>query len=157
METPRPGVMGTFADRAAAEAAVQALEGAGFTPEEIGFLAPETPRDTPADAHPLAGVAVGAATGSVVAGLLAGLTAITLAGVGPFVAGGVLGAIIIGASVGSVSGGMIGGVIGSHLGQEPPPDFEEQLRSGRAIVTVEGDRLDEARRILEESGALRIS
>jgi len=81
-------VLGLFKTRAEAEAAVSALQAAGFEGEDIGLLAPGELHEPPAGSSAAHGVATGTAVGGVAGGILGALAAGLIPGVGPFVAGG---------------------------------------------------------------------
>src|SRR5688500_51926 len=121
-------VVGVFESRGEAERAVDALERAGFTDREIGFLShdrpgavdrggrPGTMTDPDADGvDEHVGPGKGAAMGVGLGAVLGALGALVIPGVGPVVAGGILAAALGGAVGGGVTGGVAGGMTGALL------------------------------------------
>lgn len=146
-----------FADRAAAERAIEDLRAAGFTGDDIGVAM----RDR-GDAEALAedasvttasGAAAGALSGGLVGGLIGLLGSLLVPGVGPVVVGGVLGSTLVGAGAGAATGGIIGALIGMGVSAEDARHFEAGVREGRVLVTVNArNRLDEAIGVLRRQG-----
>lgn len=142
----------TFGSRDEAERAVDRLRSAGFESENIGWAMKEG--ETPEGAQD---VAKGAATGAVAGvGLGAAGAAVAMAlipGVGPFLAGGYLGTILTAAAVSGAAGGLLGGVTGLGFDEGETQHYEDALKGGRAVVTVQaGDRYTEAADILRGCG-----
>src|ERR687886_204135 len=92
MNPTRSTVVGVFESRDAAERAVEALQRAGFRPDQVGFAmrgggdVPEGTTDTVAGNN----AGAGAATGAILGGLLGAAAALLIPGIGPVLAGGVL-------------------------------------------------------------------
>src|SRR5437762_1421049 len=114
MTTERITLVAAFEDRYEAEKAVDELERAGFTDEEIGFALRGsdvarggmiTDEEGAKDAK---GALTGAVTGGMVGGVLAAAAAMLVPGVGPVVAGGVLASFFGGAIAGTAVGGILG-------------------------------------------------
>jgi len=142
----------TFASRDDAERAVDGLRAAGFNNDQIGWAMRQG--DTPEGTKD---VAKGATTGAVAgAGLGAAGAAAAMAlipGVGPFIAGGYLGTILTAAGVSAAAGGLLGGVTGLGFDEDETRHYEDALKNGRAVVTVQaGDRYTEAADILRDGG-----
>ena len=98
-----------------AQAAVEALEQAGFTSSEISLVSRYRDDNTLVDDDEVSGAATGATAGALVGGgggLLAALGLIAIPGIGPLVAAGVLATTLVGAAGGSVVGGLIGALTG---------------------------------------------
>ena len=156
----RNTVVGVFADRPAAEAAVRGLERAGFTNEHIGF-AGHGDRVAKGEAEAadhaggaLKGAAGGSMTGGVVGGLLGALTAALIPGIGPVIAGGLLAGVVAGAVAGGAIGGLTGALTGMGVSKEDAEYYESEFKSGKTIVTVDGgDRRREAEQIMRDNGA----
>jgi hypothetical protein len=153
-------VAAVFDDRDDAEDAVNALKDAGFRPEDISIVARDRSeaatmaRDTGTEAGE------GAATGAVAGGILGGLTgwlvgigALAIPGVGPIVAAGPLAAALTGAAVGAAGGGLIGALTGAGIPEEEAHWYDERVRAGSWLVTVNAHgRYEEALRILHKYG-----
>jgi len=152
-------VVGVFDSMRAAQEAVRRLHAIGFTEQDVSLVAPlvgsapETSADeTAAGSGGAAGVAAGAATGAVIAGLVA----LAVPGIGPLLAIGPLAAALGGAAVGGALGGLIGSLSGLGIPTEQAREYEEAVRSGKAIVTViahDDELAASAEQALGEQGA----
>lgn len=166
-------VTGVFEARDDAERAVNQLRKIGVAQEKIGLIAPGSQPDTIERGVPVTdteepgmGRAMGAAVGGAMGaagGATLGLAAASLAipGVGPVIAFGMIGAALLG-TLGAAAGAAVGDQLEEQLGEGVPHEdvflYEDALRHGRSIVIayVEDDRADEARDVIEESGAADI-
>lgn len=156
-------VVGIFADRAAAERAMRAIEAAGLPRDKISLVFPEeqslagvptTEAEPPGVGRAIGGV-VGGAAGAAT-GLQAGaLVSMFVPGVGPVVALGLLGAAALGAA-----GAVIGDALDTTLREGLPKDelvvYEDALRHGRSLVVAlapdEGEA-EKVRRLMANAGA----
>jgi hypothetical protein len=157
MRTSRT-VFSVFPDREDAAAAIRALQRAGFADDGIGVALRdrneqnEFVSDTGTEAAD--GAATGAVSGGVIGGLVGLLGSLLVPGLGPIVVGGVLASTLTGAAAGAATGGIIGGLIGAGATEQEAGYFDERIRSGDVLVTVDaGARADEARAILAEHRA----
>ena len=166
-------VTGVFEARDDAEKAVNQLRSLGIPQEKIGLITPGSRPETVERGVPITdteepgmGRAMGAAVGGAMGaagGATLGLAAATLAipGVGPVIAFGMLGAAVLGI-VGAATGAAVGDKMEEQLGEGVPHEdvylYEDALRHGRSIVVayVDDDREDEAREVIEQSGAADI-
>ena len=124
-----------------AQAAVEALEQAGFTSSEISLVSRYRDDNTLADDEG-SGTATGATAGALVGGgggLLAALGLIAIPGIGPLVAAGVLATTLVGAAGGSVVGGLIGALTNAGVSEEEAHVYSEGVRRGSSLVTVTTD------------------
>lgn len=150
----------SFADRDDAYAAIDRLRESGYAPERIGFAGHDDEgRSVLVEEHGNAsgaGAAGGLVTGAAAGGALAwiGLAAIPV--IGPFLAGGAIGTALIGAGAGAITGGILGGLLGLGIPRHKAEYHEEQLRSGRSLVTVQTDDSDATERLLRDAGALDV-
>lgn len=152
--TPGLTIVGLFTDRDDAEAAIRELRVGGFLDHEIGIALRDLGQERRPDRRSAVG---GAATGAVGGGLLGGLIgllgSLLIPGVGPIVVGGVLASVLTGAGIGAATGGIIGALVSMGVPETDARHFDEGLRNGRTLVTVEaGDRTGEALLILERHG-----
>ena len=142
-------VVGMFSRRDAAEAAIRDLKAAGFSEEQIGVAM----QDTEPGAPTAEGAATGALSGGVLGGLVGLLGSLLIPGVGPIVIGGVLASTLAGAGIGAATGGLIGALISFGVPEEDARHFDEGLRAGAILVTIDaGARTDQALAILERHG-----
>jgi hypothetical protein len=150
--------VGVFHDRTEAQQAIAELRRAGFRDDQIGMAARDDDGGTAADSDSdeevsyagegaLTGAAAGAGVGALWGlGIVAGL----LPAIGPAIAGGTLAAILASAATGAAAAGLAGALIGLGVSKEEAEYYEDELESGRIIVTVHADgRYNEARNILQ--------
>jgi hypothetical protein len=147
-------VVGLFNNRQHAEAAIRDLKRAGFTDEQIGVAMQDAGEqrelmDT-TSSNAAEGAAKGAVSGGVVGGLIGLLGSLLVPGVGPVIVGGVLASTLTGAGIGAATGGLIGALIGLGVPEEDAQHFDQGLRSGGILVTVDaGSQTGDALAILQ--------
>jgi hypothetical protein len=168
----RSAVVGVFKTREQAHQAVEGLDRAGFSNDQVTMVMHHDSKAveiTDLDAAKAAQVTgenkggEGAAIGAVAGGLGAGAVALamgTIPGVGPILslgtaaAAGIFGAMFgIGAVAGAATGGIVGALVGMDIPEEEARNYEAELKAGRVLVGVKAThRLDEAASILEQCG-----
>lgn len=160
-------VVATFLDTAGARRAVEEVQEAGVSQDEVSWLsrgveeavseaevhddAAEVPSDMGRGAAK--GSGVGAAAGGL-AGFLAGAAAFGIPGVGPAVGAGIWAATFGGAAAGATAGGVMGGI-----GTTWQRRAEDSVREGRVLVGVHSDdaaEVDKAQEVLSRLGPERI-
>jgi hypothetical protein len=154
-------VVGLFHNQADAERAIERLKQEGFSENQIGVAMRDRGRQQEliegTGTQGAEGAAAGALGGGIlggVLGLLAGVGALAIPGVGPIIAGGTLTSTLAGAGIGAAAGGLLGALVGMGVPEEDARHFDEGFRAGGTLVTVNaGNRADEARECLYESGA----
>jgi hypothetical protein len=156
--TRRPTVLGVFATRQAAQAAVAELRRAGFREDQIGVIGPGGTAGGPdqeREHYVGEGAAVGAVAGAGAGALWAiGIAAGMLPAIGPVIAGGLLASVLASTAGAAVAGGLTGALVGLGLSEEEARTYEADLAAGRTIVTVRtDDRQTEAAEILARHGA----
>jgi hypothetical protein len=150
-------VVGVFDQRQGAEAAVRALEQAGYPSESISLIMqqPGTPGEVAAGQTKAdTGMATGVTAGAVLGGI-AGLAALAIPGVGAILAAGPL-AAALGAMTGAALGGLVGAFTGLGIPKEEAIEFDQAVRAGGVVVSVKAsDRDAEGRAcdIMERNGA----
>jgi hypothetical protein len=167
--TGRTTIAGLFAEREAAERAINDLKDAGFAGDQIGVAMRdrtaqgELAEDTGTKAAE--GATTGALGGGVLGGLvgfLVGIGALAIPGIGPVVAGGALatafglggGTAVAGAGIGAAAGGIAGALVGMGIPDEEAKHFETGFRAGGVLVTVRAqEKAMDALAILERNGA----
>jgi hypothetical protein len=165
-------VVALFANRAAAERAIESLETMGFDASTMGYInrhdedhdvdvAVDDDHDSEA-AKGAAGGAVGGAAVGAGAGILAAAGVALIPGIGPFLAAGTLlgtlGATAAGAAGGAVLGGAAGAIFGSDADDEYATHYREGLTEGGSLITVdvEDDMRDRVKSTLRDLGATRV-
>ena len=98
-----------------------------------------TRTETTSEAGPGAGL--GAVVGGGV-GLLTGLGLMAIPGVGPLVAAGWLATTLAGAATGAAVGGIAGALVKSGVPHEEAEVYEEGVRRGGTLVSVQADEAD---------------
>jgi hypothetical protein len=170
-ETTGRIIIALFEERSEAEDAIRDLKNSGFTNEQIGVATQdrvgtaETRRDEGTDENPekildetatglAEGAATGALTGGVIGGLVGLISSLLIPGVGPLVVGGVLASTLMGMGVGAATGGLVGALVGMGVPEEDAKYFDEGLRKGSTLVTVNStnEAPDRAVSILERHG-----
>jgi len=155
-------IAGFFRTRAEGEAALQALQGNGFSQNEVSFVAGDTKgHDTPA-VGPIESVGAEAEgprdawIGGVV-GLAAGMIATAIPGIGPLIAIGPLAGAIGGLGIGAAAGGVIGLLRDHGISEDEARFYAEGVKRGGALVIVHTDDKDRAERaedIFEKNHAI---
>jgi hypothetical protein len=153
-------VVGMFTNRPDAEAAIRELKTAGFGDDRIGVALQDQEEQREVrdlleatGREAAGGAAKGAVSGSLVGGLIGLLGSLLIPGVGPIVVGGVLASTLTGAGIGAATGGIIGALVALGVPEADARHFDEGLRSGRTLVTVDaGARTPEALMLLDRHG-----
>jgi len=152
-----PTVLATFPDTTTAEHAVNRLAAAGFTPDEIGFLAPGDASEPHYARAAAAGVGAGGVIGGVAGALLGAATAGAIPGIGPVLVAGALVPVLVLGATGASAGATMGALFAGAASQDQGLHYTQEVQSGRALVTVTTARTAEARAALDESGALEVA
>lgn len=147
-------VIGVFADETQARHAIDELQRAGYTDDEVGYLTRATTDDTATQHDMRNNAAPGAIGGSVLGGVLGAAASLLIPGFGPAIAGGVLAATLGGMFIGASAGGLIGMLTGMGFSQDEGHFYQHELEAGRTIVTVKSeDGAADALNILRSNGA----
>jgi hypothetical protein len=167
-----PHVLGIFKDRAQLNNAVSELRDRGFANSGVSVLLPQNlqskqmstgPEPSEEKTKAADGAKVGAGSGAVVGGALgwlAGMSAIVIPGVGPFLAVGPVVAMLMGVGTGGAVGGFLGTLIGVGIPEDEARVYEGRMIKGDSLLIVQcqgADQVQEARRVMEHSGAENIS
>jgi hypothetical protein len=154
-------VVGVYNSLQQAEQAVRILRRADFRTEQISVVASNLPAN-PALVKELRlgddsvrDAAIGAGLGGIL-GLLAGigLAAIPVAGLIVFLVG-----PIGGAATGTIVGGLIGSMVGWGVHKDHIEHYEQLVRDGKALVTLNGTPLElvHGERILRETDVIEVN
>ncbi len=152
--TNRSTVVGVFADQAQADRAIGALEQAGFTDKQLGFVRRGEKTETGGKASDtMKNVASGVAGGGVLGGILGAAAALLIPGVGPAVAGGILAVTLGGTAIGAAAGGLTGALSNLGVPEEEARYYQGEFEAGRTLVIVRADtRQMEASDIIHRFG-----
>jgi hypothetical protein len=151
-----------FANRAAAERAVDQLTAAGFSNQDVSVLMSDkegskdfaTEKNTKAPEGTATGVGVGGVVGGTL-GLLAGIGALAIPGVGPLIAAGPIMGALAGLGVGGAVGGLVGALVGMGIPEYEAKRYEGRVKDGGILVSVHCDSSDEVSRakdVLKQAG-----
>jgi hypothetical protein len=154
---------GIYANRAAAEAAVDRIISAGFSNQDVSVLMSDSggakdfaaEKNTKAPEGTATGVGVGGTVGGTL-GLLAGIGALAIPGVGPLIAAGPIMGALAGLGVGGAVGGLVGALVGAGIPEYEAKRYEGRVKDGGILVSVHCDSSSEVSRakdLLKETGA----
>jgi len=143
----------SYADRSQADAAIRALQSAGFSNDAISVVVKDSreQRDL-ADEHHVGagtGATIGVVEGAVI-GLLAGVAGLVLPGIGAIAVAGPIAGLL----AGGITGGIAGALAGWGIDKAEAKNYEERVAAGEILVAVRDDnpaRVMEARRILDQA------
>jgi hypothetical protein len=150
-----------------AEEIVDDLKSAGFGNSDISVLMQDrsgtrefaTEHNTKAPEGATTGGVAGMGTGAIL-GWLAGIGTLAIPGVGPFIAAGPIMAALSGAAIGGATGGIIGALVGMGIPEEEARRYDEKVRGGHALISVQADDMaerDRAREVFVRHGADDVS
>src|SRR5688572_13197768 len=156
-------VFGIYANRMAAEIAVDEIKARGFRNTDVSVLFSDE-RSGKEFAHEKntkapEGTAVGAGTGAVIGGALgwlAGIGALAVPVVGPLIAAGPIVGLLAGAGIGGTLGGITGALVGMGMPEYEAKRFEGLIKEGGVLLSIHCDNsewVDKAKRVLEDTGA----
>jgi hypothetical protein len=159
-------VVATYASVNDANSAIEALQYAGFTNDEISLLITDVAKKKhfaiEQGTKAAEGAGIGSAIGGAVGALAAGLTVaagLILPGLGALVAGPLI-AALAGAGVGGAAGGLIGSLVGAGFTETEAKLIEGELKDGNIVIGVLGGdeaRISRARQVLKESRPRKLS
>ena len=160
-----PPLVAIFDAVVQADAAVRALEDAGFEPHEIGYAVRDdsgkvttSPNLAVDGAAASSSTATGALEGGMIGGVVGAAVAALIPGVGPFLVGGILASFFGGALAGGAIGGLFGALSAIGIPSEHVDYYRAQLEAGCALVAVKNSpRVTEAMAILRSHGGRQIA
>lgn len=144
-------VVAVFYDRGTAEHGVEALHQASFELKDTSIVRPEAvpSGDVAVDSKATKGIAAGTGIGTLAGGsigLLAGLGVLVIPGLGPILAAGPILATLGGMATGGAFGALTGSIVGLGISEKAANRYEECVREGRVLVSVQCKRDEDARR-----------
>ena len=158
--TQRSTVVAVFNTRDDANRAVEDLQRAGFSRDQIGVVAQDadgkirTQTKEGEGTRAAEGAAIGAATGAGVGALVSlGMSFGVIPVIGPILAIGPLATALLAAAEGAAAFGLAGALIGWGIPEEDAAYYESELKAGRYLVTLHGNiRQADAWTILRRHG-----
>lgn len=158
---------GIFKNRPLLDEGLVHIRAAGFRPEDVSVLVPETlgTKDMGIENSTKSpeGAATGGAAGAVAGGLLGwvvGIGALAIPGVGPLIAAGPIMAALAGMGAGAALGGAAGGLVGLGMPEYEAQRYEGRVKEGGILVSIHCDDSEwtaRAKKTLEKAGAEDIS
>ena len=139
-----------FRDRLEAEEGLRKLKEAGFGDDQVSVSTPRVGRRGHYGIKVLAGIVAGTLLGAIVGAFVSGM----VPGVKPLIAGQILATFFLAAVAGAATGGVAGALLSMAASGDTTLYYEEEVESGRILVSVAGPRLAEARAILLAAGAM---
>ena len=97
-----------------------------------------------------AGIVLGTVLGAVVGAVVAGM----VPGIHPLVPGSVLATLALAAVTGAATGGVAGALLSIAASADPVLYYDQEVQSGRTLVSVTRPRLEEALSLLLAAGAI---
>jgi hypothetical protein len=144
-------VVGLFRTRVEAESALRKLEQAGFTSSDISIVTPRRGREGRWWAKVGKGMVMGTVLGAIIGAVLTGM----VPGMYPVMPGNMLLTFLFVAVTLGVTGGLVGMLLAmASSGGGSNLYFEQEIESGRFLVSVTGETPAEAHKILEDAGAM---
>ncbi len=141
---------GLFRTRAEAEKALRKLKEAGFGPDQVSLATPRIGRRGHYGMKVLIGIASGILLGALVGAVVTGM----VPGVKPLFPGNLLATFLFAALAGAATGGLAGALVSMSASGDRALYYEQEVESGRFLVSVDGPRLEEARLIMRAAGAM---
>ncbi len=146
--TQAPIAVGVFQNAEQARHAIDELEKAGYSENEVGFLARASATESEGD------TLSSAVEGGVLGGVLGAAAALLIPGFGPAIAGGILLATFGVAGIGALAGSLIAALVSIGVPEEEARHYQRELENGRTIVTVKAaGGYDDALAIMRREGA----
>jgi hypothetical protein len=144
--------VGVFHDAEQARHAIDELKRAGYSENEIGFLARASATESEDDT--MKNATTGAVEGGVIGGVLGAAAALLIPGFGPAIAGGILLATFGAAGIGALAGTIIGTLVSIGVPEEEAHHYKRELEKGHTIVTVKATSgYDDVLAIMRNNGA----
>ena len=140
-------VAGVFRTRSEADQGLRKLKDAGFADDQLDVSTPSYRRRGHYFAKHVAGLGLGALVGAIV-GIAVGLFAMHR------LPGDPTGTIVLVIVAGAITGSVAGGLFSMSAAGDRALHYEQEVESGRILVSVSGPRLEEARAMMLAAGAI---
>ena len=143
-------VVGLFRTRSEAEEALGKLKEAGFGQDQLSVSTPAVRRRGRYGLKVATGIVIGTLVGALAGAVVTGM----VPGVHPLIAGNVLATFLFAAVAGAATGGVAGGLLSMAASGDRALFYEQEVESGRVLISVAGPRLEMARDVLRSAGAM---
>jgi len=144
--------VGIFHEAAQAHKALEELRQAGYSDDEIGYLAraSATVPDETTDTF----ITNGTVEGWFVGGLIGTAVVLLIPGFGLATVGGILAASLGGAAIGAAAGGLLRTLISVGIPEEEARHYQKEIEAGHTVITVKAQSgYADALQILRRNGA----
>ena len=146
-------VVGLFKTRTEADRALGKLKESGFGPDQVTVSTPAYRRRGHYFTKVLIGIVVGTLFGALVGAVATGV----VPGVHPLAAGNVLATFLFVAAAGAITGFIAGMLLAMAASGDQALYYEQEVESGRILITVSGSALERARDVMRAAGAMESS
>ena len=141
---------GLFRNRSEAEEGLRKLKEAGFGDDQVTLVTPRTGRHGHYGRKIAIGILIGTVVGAIAGAIVAGL----VPGIHALIPGYKLATFLLVAVAGAATGGVAGALLSMAASGDTAHYYEEEVESGRTLVSVSGSRLEEARGVMLAAGAM---
>lgn len=143
-------VAALFRSRSEADRALGKLKDAGFGPDQVAVSTPRFRRRGRYFTKVLFGIVAGTLVGALIGALATGM----VPGVHPLVSGNLLATFLFAAVAGAATGIVAGLLLSMAASGDRALFYEQEVESGRILISVSGPRLEEAWEIMRAAGAM---
>jgi hypothetical protein len=143
-------VVGLFRTRIEADGALGKLKEAGFGPDRVAISTPQFRRRGHYGVKVLVGIAIGILLGAFVGAVATGM----VPGVKPLVTGNLAATFLFAAAAGAATGLVAGMLVSMAASGDSALFYEQEVESGRILITVTGPDLERAWAIMRGAGAM---
>jgi hypothetical protein len=143
-------VVGLFRTRTEADRTLGKLKDAGFGPDRVTVSTPQLRRRGRYFTKVAIGIVIGTLLGALVGAVATGM----VPGVKPLVSGNLMGTFLFAAAAGAATGSLAGMLVSMAASGDRALYYEQEVESGRILVSVSGPDLERAREIMHAEGAM---
>jgi hypothetical protein len=143
-------VVGLFRVRTEADRALGKLNEAGFGPDQVAISTPQFRRRGNYFMKVLVGILIGTLLGALLGAMATGM----VPGMRPFMSGNVPATFLLAVVAGAATGFIAGMLVSMAASGDRELFYEQEVESGRVLISVTGPGLDRARAIMQEAGAM---
>jgi hypothetical protein len=143
-------VVGLFRVRTEADRALGKLKEAGFGPDRVAISTPQFRRRGNYFTKVLVGILIGTLLGALLGAIATGM----VPGMRPLMTGNVPATFLLAAVAGAATGFIAGMLVSMAASGDRALFYEQEVESGRILISVSGQDLDRARLIMQRSGAM---
>lgn len=143
-------VVGLFRTRTEADRALGKLKEAGFGPDQVSVSTPHFRRRGRYAMKLVVGLGLGVVLGAILGAVVAGL----VPGIPALMPGNKLAVFVLASVTGAATGLVAGGLLSMSASGDRALFYEQEVESGRILISVTGPGLESAREIMRVEGAM---